>query len=167
MRAYMLSLSRTMTRTMRPSVRLYIQYPKVKDPNLVGTYPSLTYSGAGYVWDAVLEHRVWVHPHRDPEYPEDLDGDDYYHAFSTFEAALEFSHKTPGSEEPLALVLQEEHINEPQPGIYVHVRKPRITEWCVEFLNCPPRNQNTIPDFMSAKAKNRVETTPQKNRIND
>jgi hypothetical protein len=30
------------------------EYPKVKDQELVGTYPALVKSGGGYVWDEVL-----------------------------------------------------------------------------------------------------------------
>lgn len=37
------------------------KYPKVKNPDLVGTYSALTKSGRGYVWDEVLEYRVWCH----------------------------------------------------------------------------------------------------------
>ncbi len=38
------------------------KYPNAKDPDLVGTYPALVKSGGGYVWDEVLEYRVWCHP---------------------------------------------------------------------------------------------------------
>jgi len=37
-------------------------YPKVKNKELVGTYPALVMSGGGYVWDDVLEYRVWCSP---------------------------------------------------------------------------------------------------------
>ena len=40
------------------------QYPQVKDPALVGTYPATAKAGGGYVWDEVLEYRVWCHPER-------------------------------------------------------------------------------------------------------
>jgi hypothetical protein len=30
----------------------------------VGSYPALVGAGGGYVWDAVLEYRVWLHPER-------------------------------------------------------------------------------------------------------
>jgi putative acetyltransferase len=36
-------------------------YPDVFDPNRIGTYPALVNAGGGYVWDAVLECRVWRH----------------------------------------------------------------------------------------------------------
>lgn len=51
-----------------------------------------------------------------------------------------------------ALVLQEEYIDEPSSGEYVHVRSPRVTEWPVEFLSRPRRNERTIPDFLSPDA---------------
>ena len=34
-------------------------YPKVKDPSMVGEYPAVANVGGGYVWDEVLEYRVW------------------------------------------------------------------------------------------------------------
>ena len=126
------------------------QYPDVIDPSRVGSYPALAKAGGGYVWDAVLEYRVWCHPKRGAE---DLDdGSDYYYAFATYAEALEFSRKTKGAEDPLALILQKEHINEPAPGQYVHVTKERITEWPAEFLSRPRRTDRTIPDFLSPEA---------------
>jgi hypothetical protein len=65
---------------------------------------------------------------------------------------LRFSQKSPGAEEPLALVLQKEYIAEPETGQYVHVKQRRITEWPVEFLSRPRRTRNTIPDFLSPNA---------------
>lgn len=124
--------------------------PAVKAADLVGTYPALVKSGGGYVWDDVLEYRVWCHPHDRTEDTED--GDDYYYVFETYQEALVFSQKTPGAEAPLALILQEEYIDEPEPGQYVHVKEQRITEWPVEFLSRPKRNENTIPDFLSPDA---------------
>lgn len=35
------------------------KYPHGKDPSLVGTYAASAKSGGGYVWDDVLEYRVW------------------------------------------------------------------------------------------------------------
>jgi putative acetyltransferase len=132
------------------------KYPSVDDQDLVGTYPASVKSGGGYVWDKVLECRVWCHPERGAG---DLyDGDDYYYAFGSYEEALEFSEANAGAEEPLALVLQEEYINEPHPGNYIHVKERRLTEWPVEFLHRPRRNENTIPDFFSPTAPdNRVD----------
>lgn len=122
----------------------------VLDPELVGTYPATAKAGGGYVWDAVLEYRVWCHPERDAA---DLaDGSDYYYAFETYEDALAFSEQTPGSEEPLALIAQEEYIDEPEPGQYVHVKERRVAEWPVSYLSRPKRTSNTIPDFMAPDA---------------
>jgi len=126
------------------------KYPSVKDPDLVGSYSGFANSGGGYVWDAVLEYRVWCHPEK---WASDLaDGNDYYYAFDTYEKALEFSRANIGTENPLALILQEEYIDEPKPGHYIHKKEVRITEWDVEFLNRPKRNRNTIPDFLSPNA---------------
>jgi putative acetyltransferase len=132
------------------------KYPEVKSVDLVGTYPAAVHSGGGYVWDDVLEYRVWCHSHDGA--PDDFDGDDYYYVFETYEEALEFSEKNRGTEEPLALILQEEYLNEPEPGKYIHIKEQRITEWPVEFLSRPRRNANTIPDFLSPDAPvNRLE----------
>jgi hypothetical protein len=38
------------------------KYPKVKDSDMIGEYPALVKSVGGYVWDEVLEYRVWCHP---------------------------------------------------------------------------------------------------------
>jgi hypothetical protein len=132
------------------------EYPEVKDPNLVGTYPALSKAGGGYVWDAVLEYRVWCHPQ--PGTPEFEDGGDFYYVFENYEEALNFSNSTQGAEEPLALVLQEEYIDEPEAGNYIHIKEQRITEWPVVFLKRPRRTKNTIPDFLSPNApSNRLE----------
>ena len=88
-------------------------YPAVVDPALVGTYSPLANSGAEFVWDEVLEYRVWCHPERGAPPQGDEPGDDYHIAFATYPEALAFSERTPGSEEPLALVLQWESIDEP------------------------------------------------------
>ncbi len=126
------------------------QYPDAVDPGRVGEYPALAGAGGGFVWDEVLEYRVWCHPERGAE---DLDeGSDYYYAFATYADALEFAAQTRGSEAPIVLILQREHLNEPEPGHYVHVREERNTEWPVEFLSRPRRTERTIPDFLSPSA---------------
>lgn len=125
-------------------------YPAAVDPAKVGTYPALAKSGAGYVWDEVLEYRVWCHPECGAE--DQYEGDDYYYAFETYAEAMEFSLATVGAKKPLVLILQREHINEPEPGQYVHVKEERITEWQVEWLLGTRRNANTIPDFFSPDA---------------
>lgn len=133
-----------------------MKYPPVLDPNLVGTYDALAKAGGGYVWDAVLEYRVWCHPERGA--PDEAEGSDYYYPFGSYEEALEFSNQTEGAEEPLALVLQREYIAEPEPGQYIHVREERIAEWPVKFLSRPQRTERTIPDFLSPNAPpNRLE----------
>ena len=126
------------------------RYPTAVDPKRVGKYPALTKSGGGYVWDEVLEYRVWCHPERGA--PDLHDGDDYFFAFATYPKALAFSRRTRGAEEPLALVRQKQYIDEPSPGEYIHVKKVRITEWQVEGLHRPRRNRDTIPNFMSPHA---------------
>ena len=126
------------------------EYPEVSSPELVGTYEALAKAGGGYVWDEVLEYRVWCHPHDGA--PDLEEGNDYFYAFANYEEAKEFSGATQGAEEPLALVLQKEYLDEPEPGRYVHKKQKRITEWPVEFLKRPRRDENTIPDFLSPSA---------------
>lgn len=131
-------------------------YPQVKNPELIGTYPGVVYSGGGLVWDEVLEYRVWCHPLEGA--PDEEEGNDYYYVFATYEEALKYSESNKGTEEPLALVLQKEYISEPEPGNYIHIKKNRITEWPVVFLKRPKRNERTIPDFLSPDAPdNRLE----------
>ena len=124
--------------------------PPATDPEKVGTYPALAKAGGGYVWDEVLEYRVWCHPERGAK---GLDqANDYYFAFGTCEEAEDFADRTPGAEAPLALVLQREFIDEPEPGQFAHVRAERVTEWPVAFLSRPRRTDRTIPDFMAPDA---------------
>jgi hypothetical protein len=47
-------------------------------------------------------------------------------------------------------VLQQEHIDEPEPGAYAHRSGPRMAEWPLEFLRKPRRTPRTIPDFLAA-----------------
>jgi len=131
-------------------------YPDALDPDQVGSYSAVAKAGGGYVWDAVLEYRVWFHPERGAE---DLkDGNDYYLAFATYSEALECSQSSKGAEAPLALILQEEYIDESESGQYIHMKEQRIAEWPVVFLSRPRRTANTIPDFLSPDApSNRLD----------
>ncbi len=128
-----------------------LNFPSVLDPDKVGDYPGYVFSGGGYVWDAVLEYRVWCHPH-DGAPAEDEEGSDYFYAFDNYEDALAYSQENAGCEEPLALVLQKEYIDEPEAGTFVHIKEERITEWPVEFLRRPRRTASTIPNFMAQDA---------------
>jgi len=132
------------------------KYPPVLDPALVGTYPSAAKAGGGYVWDAVLEYRVWCYPRSGAA---DLcEGSDYYYPFSSYEEAAEFSASTDGAQDPLALVLQEEHIDEREDGQYVHITEQRVAEWPVQFLSRPRRTASTIPAFLAPDApSNRLD----------
>ena len=125
-------------------------YPKAINEQLVGTYPALVKTGGGYVWDEILEYRVWCHPENGAEDLEN--GDDYYYAFSNFDEAKEFSENNNGTEEPLVLILQKEYIDEPEIGKYIHIKEKRIAEWRVEWLTRSKRTENTILDFLSPNA---------------
>lgn len=126
-------------------------YPPVLDEDLIGFFNAEVCAGGGYVWDAVLEYRVWIHP-------ASGDGDDCFQPFATYEEAFEFHQSTEGAEEPLALILQREYIDEDEPGRFEHIIEPRLTEWPVEFLSRPARTANTIPNFFAPDApQNRIE----------
>ena len=116
----------------------------------MGEYPAEAKAGGGFVWDAVLEYRVWCHPERGA--PDEADGSDYYYPFESYEEAEAFASARDGTEAPLALVLQREYIDEPAPGTYIHVREGRITEWPVAFLSRPQRAAHTIPEFLAEDA---------------
>ena len=124
--------------------------PSVLDPARVGEYPPHACAGGGFVWDEVLEYRVWCYPGQGAQ---DLcEGSDYFYAFGSHAEAHAFADQTAGAQEPLALVLQREYIDEPEDGCYVHVRQERITEWPVTFLSRPRRKSQTIPDFFAPDA---------------
>jgi len=131
-------------------------YPSVLHPDRIGSYPATVGSGGGYVWDAVLEYRVWCCPSRGA--PDEEDGSDYYYVFASFEEAMAYAESNPGTEHPIALVLQREYIEEPEPGEFVRVREERMTEWPVEFLERPRRTDETLDRFFASNApENRVE----------
>jgi hypothetical protein len=88
-------------------------YPDAVDPSLVGTYPAEAGSGGGYVWDDVLEYRVWCHPERGAA--DEDNGNDYYLAYATYAEAAAVARSTQGAEEPLVLIRQAEYIAEAEP----------------------------------------------------
>lgn len=127
------------------------RYPDAVDPFKVGSYPALAGAGGGYVWDEVLEYRVWCHPKGG--------GDDFYYAYGSYEEASQAADSLRSTDEsisevecPLALILQRERIDEPETGVYVHVMEERLTEWPPEFLSRPRRTARTIPDFLAPDA---------------
>lgn len=127
------------------------KYPIAVDPSSVGWYDALSKSGGGYFYDEVLEYRVWVHPHAGG--PELQEGDDYFCAFPSYEEALAFSKEMPGAEDPLVLVLQREHVNEPKRGKFEHVVGDRISEWQVEWLlEGTKRGPDSIKKFLEEHA---------------
>lgn len=129
-----------------------MSYPDAIDPDMVGEYPALAKSGAGYFFDHVLEYRVWCHPERGA--PDECEGDDYYYAFDTYNEALEFSKNTEGTEEPIVLIRQIEWINEPEQGVFVHQKGERIAEWRVEWLSRGSRKPGDIESFIEARRQN-------------
>lgn len=122
-------------------------YPPAVEPKNVGTYPALVKSGGGYFYDEVLEYRVWCHPERGA--PDEEEGSDYFYAFATYEEAHAFRESTPGTEPPLVLVRQLEHLNEPTAGVFVHLKSERLTEWQPDWLAGSKRTAASIPDFLA------------------
>jgi len=131
-------------------------YPLAVAPEKVGSYDALAGAGGGFVWDEVLEYRVWCHPELGA--PDEENGNDYYYAFASYEEAHEYRGNLEGAEEPVALILQREYIEEAVAGEYRHVKEERVAEWPVEFLSRPRRTASTIPDFLRPDApSNRLD----------
>lgn len=104
-----------------------MKYPDAIDPDKIGTYDAIAFSGGGYFYDEVLEYRVWVRP-------QDEKDEIHYHYFDNYAAALAFSEKTAGAEQPLALVLQKAYIAPDKDGKLEIIEEERIAEWRVEWL---------------------------------
>ena len=126
-------------------------FPVAVAPGKVGTYPALVKSGAGYFYDEVLEYRVWLHPEH--EAPRQSGGDDYYKAFAEYERALVFSKNSKGAEEPLVLIRQMQHVNEPKPGVFEVVSGERLAEWQVQWLVGSKRTPGAVEKFMAEHRK--------------
>ena len=118
--------------------------PDVADPTNVGTYCGEAFSGGGMFWDDVLEYRVWRKP---------IGEDAGYSAFATYAEALAHSMETERAEMPLALVYQERHVDEPEPGRFELVTEPRIAEWRIEWLEGNRGSVERSTKFMSAFTK--------------
>jgi hypothetical protein len=118
-------------------------YSDAIDHTKVGSYDALAQSGGGYFYDEVLEYRVWIHPPNEEV---------KFRAFGTYDEALSFSEQTEHAEIPLVLVNQEEYIDEPETGKYLHVIEPRITEWQVDWLVGAKGSREQIPKFLADQA---------------
>ncbi|TXD96243.1 GCN5 family acetyltransferase [Psychrobacter frigidicola] len=124
-------------------------YPAAIDPNKVGEYPAIVYTGGGYFFDEVLEYRVWCLPDNTVEYSYDIDA---CHSFVTYQEALAFAENTENSAQPLALVRQFEWVDQPSRGIYIHNKGERLTEWRPEWLDRGTRKPNDIAQFLQKNA---------------
>ncbi|MCH2232445.1 MAG: hypothetical protein MK105_19065 [Crocinitomicaceae bacterium] len=126
-------------------------YPQANEPEKVGSYDGHACSGGGFFYDEVLEYRVWCHPEGGA--PDKFNGDDYFYAFNSFEEALDLSKITKGAEEPLVLVKQLEWVNEPEPGVYIHEKTERITEWLPAWLEDGPRKEGDVESLVAKSKK--------------
>ncbi|PHI18078.1 GCN5 family acetyltransferase [Lewinellaceae bacterium SD302] len=131
-----------------------MNYPKVKYPDKVGEYPALVKSGGGYLWDEVLEYRVWCHPELGAK--DEFDGDDYFYSFETYEEAKKFSENNPGTESPLVLILQREYVDEPTENKFILVKEERLTEWKCEWLSRAKRSKSVVEEFFSEPTAERL-----------
>jgi len=99
--------------------------PKVLNKAQVGNYDLWCCSGAGMVWDDVLEYRVWY---------RDEDNELTCDRFDNYDDAEEFAQNDFVYEPVLALVLQKEcAFGSDSEDIALH-EEERITEWCCEWL---------------------------------
>jgi putative acetyltransferase len=128
--------------------RTKTNYPPAVDVSKVGTYPALTKAGGGYVYDDVLEYRVWVHPERGGK---DFGVGDYYYPFESYAVANAFSKKMKGAIEPCVLVLQRQWIDEPRPSVRKVKKGKRITEWRVSWLANAKRTPELIARLMQTQ----------------
>lgn len=126
-------------------------YPLAVDLARVGEYPAEAKSGGGYFYDEVLEYRVWCRPWLGA--PDEFNGDVYYYAFDSFEAAKVSADGTQGAEQPLVLIRQYEWIDEPTPGHLLPMIGERITEWAVEWLQGSKRAEQSISEFIEARVE--------------
>ena len=133
------------------SVSASSAHPTAVDPNKVGRYSGWAKSGAGYFYDDVLEYRVWMNP-RDGAAKRNRNSA-YFAAFAQYEKALAYSQRTEGAEEPLVLIRQLKHINEPTPGVFKVVEGERIAEWQVEWLADSKRVPGAIEKFLADHKK--------------
>jgi hypothetical protein len=131
------------------------QFPQVLDPSRVGTYEALAKSGGGYVWDAVLEYRVWCHPERGAIDSEE--GNDYYYAFATYAEALAFAEETRGAElHSLSCSKRNTSTSRPRDDMFTSARAGSPSGG---LSSSPPRRTpRTIPDFLASNGPNRLET---------
>jgi hypothetical protein len=144
-------------------------YPTAIDSSKVGHYQRRCKTGAGLVWDEVLEYRVWesksvrVNSYNEAAFlrfvqssPADACNNKHgfpdFKAFSTYEEALAFYNADKKKYHiPMALILQKEYINEPQEGVYEHIKRERIAEWQAEWLKGSKREEGTIQRILKEK----------------
>jgi putative acetyltransferase len=132
------------------------KYPDAIDKSKVGNYDALAKSGGGYFYDDVLEYRVWIH----------IPGEEVrFASFATYKEALQSSKDVNSGKEiittdqpavvtaesPLVLVRQEEWIDEPKTGKFIHKKglQPRVAEWKPEWLVGRKGTKANIPKFLS------------------
>lgn len=116
------------------------EYPMAVDSSKVGTYPQRTNVGGGVFYDEVLEYRVWL------KWKERT-----FKPFAMYEEAYFYAKGKKDAEQPVVLVRQKEYVEETSPGVFVHKKEERITEWPVEMLEKGPRQPGDIEEFMKKR----------------
>lgn len=119
-----------------------VDYPDAFDLSKVGKYPLEVFSGGGYFYDDLLEYRVWKKEAKDI----------VCYSFGNYKDALRFS-KDNKAEKPIALVGQNEYIDEQDDGVLVHIKRVRLAEWQVGWLKDSKGTSEKIPIFIAEKNK--------------
>jgi putative acetyltransferase len=136
-----------------PAGRFFIKeayFPPAVDPKKVGSYPSLTKAGGGYVYDDVLEYRVCPHDHSG-------EGDDAAQTYPTYAEARKIYDEAvaAGKQADLVvLVRQDEYIDEPEKGVYIRKKGQRITEWLPEWLDGSKRTEELMQSILKDRKGN-------------
>jgi hypothetical protein len=111
--------------------------PSVDDPSKVGEYDLLCKAGGGYVWDSVLEYRVWSNAVSD---------EDQVKSFADYEEAFAWSEAHEDREGVLALIRQAEFFMGATRHNSILIEEERIAEWWPGWL----RHENHRPSMLAA-----------------
>ena len=135
------------------SVKGYDQ--SVRDSKLVGTYAVDNYSGGGLRYDHVLEYRLWIKKFGSPadmicfksikemiEYSNTINWKNIDH-IDPCVLVLQSTFYIPISEEKgegIEVISPDTITDNNQKYQLVQMKKPRMTEWLIEWLDKPCRH---------------------------